>query len=253
MTIVKSFATPVLVSAVALSLASTGCATKKYVSKIISPIEQKIAGLDKKTTEHGSAIEDLEKGVSRADEHAVTADSKAQAAAGDAAKAQQSADQAGKDAKDARSVADKGLTKAGEVETSLSAKVENMDNYKLVDTANVLFRVGSDQLTADGKEQLDAAAQKFASAKHAIVEVQGFADKSGSPELNLDLSRRRASSVVRYLTLRHKLPLYRIHVMGYGAENPVADNATREGRKQNRRVEVKLYSPDLTTQMSSVR
>ena len=49
----------------------------------------------------------------------------------------------------------------------------------------------------------------------------------------------------RYLTLDGKLPLFRVNTMGYGKDNPAADNKTRDGRKQNRRVEVKLFTPDL--------
>ena len=52
---------------------------------------------------------------------------------------------------------------------------------------------------------------------------------------------RRAQAVVRYLTLEHDVPLYRIHVMGFGSESPVADNKSRDGRQQNRRVEVSVY------------
>jgi outer membrane protein OmpA-like peptidoglycan-associated protein len=81
--------------------------------------------------------------------------------------------------------------------------------------------------------------------KHYIVEVQGFTDSTGASAANVELSRRRAAAVVRYLTLDGKLPLYRVNTIGYGKASPAADNKTRDGRKQNRRVEVKLYTPDL--------
>jgi OOP family OmpA-OmpF porin len=55
------------------------------------------------------------------------------------------------------------------------------------------------------------------------------------------LSSRRADTVIRYLIENHNIPLRRIVTpYGYGESNPVAENATRDGRAQNRRVEVKL-------------
>ena len=81
--------------------------------------------------------------------------------------------------------------------------------------------------------------------KHYIVEVQGFTDSIGATAANIELSRRRAAAVVRYLIVDCKIPLYRVNTLGYGKANPAADNKTRDGRKQNRRVEVKLYTPDL--------
>ena len=55
------------------------------------------------------------------------------------------------------------------------------------------------------------------------------------------LSQRRADAVIRYLVENHQIPLRRIITpYGFGETNPVAENTTREGRAQNRRVEVKL-------------
>ncbi len=50
---------------------------------------------------------------------------------------------------------------------------------------------------------------------------------------------------MRYLTEQHQVPLRKIHILGLGADAPVADNKTRDGRKQNRRVEVKVFALDL--------
>ena len=50
--------------------------------------------------------------------------------------------------------------------------------------------------------------------------------------------------MVRYLTLQGKVPLYRVETVGYGEESPAASNDTRDGREENRRVEVRLFAVD---------
>src|SRR5258706_15403006 len=78
-------------------------------------------------------------------------------------------------------------------------------------------------------------------AKGYVVEVSGFADATGSVARNRALSQRRADAVIRYLVENHQIPLRRIVTpYGFGETNPVADNKTREGRTENRRVEVKV-------------
>ena len=79
--------------------------------------------------------------------------------------------------------------------------------------------------------------------KHYVVEVQGFTDRTGSKLYNLQLSERRADAVVRYLTAEKNVPLVRIHRIGYGIDKPTAPNNTRKGRKENRRVEVRVLTP----------
>jgi outer membrane protein OmpA-like peptidoglycan-associated protein len=74
-----------------------------------------------------------------------------------------------------------------------------------------------------------------------VLEVQGYADSRGSIARNRALSQRRADAVIRYLVENHNIPLRRIVTpYGFGEMNPVAENETREGRAQNRRVEIKL-------------
>jgi OmpA-OmpF porin, OOP family len=79
------------------------------------------------------------------------------------------------------------------------------------------------------------------SAKGYVIEVSGYTDSTGSVDKNRRLSTARADAVVRYLAENHQIPLRRIITpFGYGETNAVADNTTREGRAQNRRVEVKI-------------
>jgi outer membrane protein OmpA-like peptidoglycan-associated protein len=236
------------VAALFAALVGTGCATKKYVHETMAPVQQKVADLDKKNAEQDTAIAELGKGVSRADERAQGADSKAVDAARDAARANDQAALASKQAGAAQSTAEKGVAQAAQAERSvgtLGSRVENMDNFKLATTETVLFAIGKSELSKEAEAQLDAFAAKVVPMKHYVIDVQGFSDSTGAAAANIELSRRRAAAVVRYLTLDKKIPLFRVDTIGYGKASPAADNKTRDGRKQNRRVEVKLFTPDL--------
>jgi outer membrane protein OmpA-like peptidoglycan-associated protein len=71
--------------------------------------------------------------------------------------------------------------------------------------------------------------------------VTGFASADGGTKMNKTLSQRRAQAVIDYMIENHNVPLRRIgQSFGFGELQAVADNTTREGREQNRRVEVKL-------------
>ncbi|HEX8091504.1 MAG TPA: OmpA family protein [Blastocatellia bacterium] len=120
-------------------------------------------------------------------------------------------------------------------------RISALDDYTVQDTATVYFNVNSAVLLPESKQSLDAIAQKAMSAKGYVIEIAGFTDSSGNVEKNRALSERRADAVVRYLQENHDIPLRRmITPFGYGQMKPVADNTTPEGRRQNRRVEVKV-------------
>ncbi len=120
-------------------------------------------------------------------------------------------------------------------------RISALDDYVPQTVLAVNFKTGSAMLSADSKSKLDEIATKALNAKGYVVEVSGFADTTGSVQRNRMLSQRRADSVIRYLVENHKIPLRRIVTpYGYGESNPVAENDSREGRAQNRRVEVKL-------------
>lgn len=122
-------------------------------------------------------------------------------------------------------------------------RISDVDDYVVQTQQNVTFKVGSAVLSPEAKTQLDQLAQGVGSAKGFVIEVTGYADASGSSEKNRLLSERRANSVISYLVENHNVPLRRIlPAYGFGEldTKAVADNTTREGRAQNRRVEVKL-------------
>jgi len=120
-------------------------------------------------------------------------------------------------------------------------RISALDDYTPQASVAVNFKVGSSILNPDAKTKLDEVATKALAAKGYVIEVTGFADSTGSTARNRALSSRRADAVVRYLVENHQIPLRRIVTpYGFGESNPVADNTSRTGRAENRRVEVKV-------------
>lgn len=120
-------------------------------------------------------------------------------------------------------------------------RITDLDDYVVQSTATVNFKVNSSKLSAEGKAALDEVANAARGLKGYTIEVTGFASADGSTAKNKVLSQRRAQAVIDYLVENGSVPLRRIGTSyGFGELQAVADNATREGREQNRRVEVKL-------------
>lgn len=153
-------------------------------------------------------------------------------ARGEAQEAQQTADKAQVTADQAISFVD-----------DTNKRVTALDDYEEMKVLMVWFKFDSAALSEEGKRDLDGLVKKATAEKGVLIEVTGFASADGNEAYNLRLSRRRAESVVRYLTENHKIPLRRILTpYGYGELNPVAENTTLEGRKQNRRVQVRVLA-----------
>jgi OOP family OmpA-OmpF porin len=91
---------------------------------------------------------------------------------------------------------------------------------------------------------LDEFAHQATGLDRYVIELQGFTDKTGSATRNEALSEARVQTVARYLANQHQIPVRSISMLGAGHARPVADDATREGRKMNRRVEVRLWVPE---------
>jgi outer membrane protein OmpA-like peptidoglycan-associated protein len=243
--------TIMMTGALALSLIGTGCATKKYVAKTIAPVEQRVSGTETKNGEQdkqiagqGTLIQELDGDLSKTKEKLGDTDNKA-TQAGEAAKAadqkattaQQSADGARQAADGARSFAEQGLTR-------MDQTVQSMNKFQMVKSEAVLFAVNSDKLTSEGQAQLEDLANQAKGMDRFIVEVQGFTDKSGSAAYNETLSQARAQAAARYLTNLYQIPIRNISMLGSGYALPVADDKTQDGRKMNRRVEVRLWVPE---------
>lgn len=147
------------------------------------------------------------------------------------------ANAAGGGAKAAQQTADQAVAGVNATNERISA----LDDYVVQDVTAINFRVNSAVLSPQAKQQLDDLANKAANAKGYVIEISGYTDSTGSVNKNRVLSQHRADAVVRYLAENHQIPLRRIVTpYGYGESQSVADNTTREGRAQNRRVEVKI-------------
>jgi OmpA-OmpF porin, OOP family len=166
------------------------------------------------------------------------------AARGGAKTAQETADNAMLTANNARTLADN--AKAGV--HAANERITSLDDYDVKQAATLHFKVGSAILSKNDIADLEKLAEAAKYEKGFIIEVAGFASADGDQAYNRQLSKKRADAVIQYLAENHSIPLRRfITPMGYGESQPVADNQTREGRKENRRVEVKiLVSKGLT-------
>jgi outer membrane protein OmpA-like peptidoglycan-associated protein len=120
-------------------------------------------------------------------------------------------------------------------------RISDLDDYVVQTTATVNFKVGSAVLSPEAKASLDQIAASAGSLKGYMIEVTGYASAEGGTKMNKALSERREKAVREYLIDNHNISLRRFTPSyGYGVLQPVADNTTREGREQNRRVEIKL-------------
>jgi outer membrane protein OmpA-like peptidoglycan-associated protein len=102
-------------------------------------------------------------------------------------------------------------------------------------TQEVHFATDSAVLTDEDKALLDKMIATLKRLNFVDGEVDGYTDSTGSAKYNLGLSERRAQAVADYLT-SNGVSEHRLAVKGYGQDNPVADNKTKEGRAHNRRV-----------------
>ncbi len=167
------------------------------------------------------------------------------AARGGAKAAQDTADNALNTATDARSRADN--ARAGV--QAANERITSLDDYNVKNVTTVHFKVGSAVLSDEDKSDLEKFAEGVKGEKGFLIEVAGFASADGDEAFNRRLSQKRADAVIQFLAEKYSIPLRRfITPMGYGESQPVADNQTRVGRKENRRVEVRiLVSKGLTS------
>lgn len=195
------------------ALVSGGCATKKYVAQQTGAVHTRVDGVEKQVEENQQAIRKTDARVTETQERVGKNEQATAAASKTAQEALVRAQEAGKLA-------------------------EGKFLYESVLTDDkVRFGFNAAELSPEAKAALDEFAAKLAADNKSVyLEIQGHTDSVGRDEYNEELGLERAEAVRNYLSRSHKFPLHRMNIISYGESEPVADNSTREGRGQNRRV-----------------
>ena len=193
---------PMALAALVLAFAATGCATKKYVGEQVGASEAKT----------GERVAGVETGLEQAQMKLKDHDEKIATTSKTAQEALDRAIAAGKLA-------------------------EGKFLYETVLTDDkVKFGFDKKILSDEAKAALDEfASQLKGQNKNVYVEIQGHTDSIGSDAYNEKLGQDRADAVRVYLS-KAGVPLHRMNSISYGESAPVADNGSRDGRSQNRRV-----------------
>ena len=187
------------------------CATKKYVQTETAAVDQKVAAVQ-------TAVEENQKRIKEHDERLTTLGT---------------------------------LITENQTEIkSVDGKIEDVKKSiegTLVDKAvltndQAKFNFDSAELSPEAKAAADQFVQKLVADNRGVyLEIRGYTDNVGPDEYNLILSKRRATAVMEYFYKQYHIPLYRMQVIGMGNADPIADNKTKDGRSQNRRVEILVY------------
>lgn len=115
------------------------------------------------------------------------------------------------------------------------------DNIRLIMPNAITFNTNESVIKSSANRVLDSVAKVAEEYNKTSLRVIGYTDSTGNDSINIPLSQKRAAAVAQYLELRGVAAI-RITAMGMGAQNPIASNATADGREQNRRVEIYLIN-----------
>lgn len=189
-----------------LGLVLAGCATEQSLQPRFQALDEKISVIQSQVRENREAIDQV-------GERVVLQEQKIQALSRTAEEALERAKEAGKLAE-------------GRFLLEMALSDEQTG-----------FGFDQSHLSGEAKARLSHFAWNIkGEGKGAYIEVQGHTDSLGPENYNMHLGLRRAREVMRYLHVQHGFPLHRMHAISYGETEPVADNATKEGRARNRRV-----------------
>ncbi|MFL5764993.1 MAG: OmpA family protein [Bacteroidia bacterium] len=122
------------------------------------------------------------------------------------------------------------------------AKVERVgEGIRITFDSGILFDINSYQLKDEAKENIRELSKVLNKYDDTNVLIEGHTDNTGSDELNMKLSEKRADAVADFAKSLGVSGM-RMEVKGYGEQQPLQDNATEEGRRQNRRVEIAIMA-----------
>ena len=199
-------------------ISSTGCLTKKFMHGEIAVLDEKVEGVE-------DNVEENQKRIKEHDEQLTTIGS----------------------------VITKHESRFSRVDSKFNkvdSKIEEVKRYargklilrEILRNNNAKFRVDSYALSEAARETLDEFIEKLVEQDIGVyIEIQGHTDSTGPEAWNLLLGKRRAEAAMEYLYKTYHIPLHRMEVISFASSEPVADNSTRKGRAQNRRIEILVY------------
>jgi len=208
----------IAVLTVAVLLVAPGCVTKKKYRKDVEEQTTRVDSVESGVEANEKRIGDLK---SETDSRLAALDSKTEKAV------------------------EVGNTALNKAETA-EAAAEKAARGKLLWTVTltddrVRFSFGQAALPDEAEADLAELSQRIKSYGKALyLEIEGHTDAAGDEAYNYELGQKRATAVRNYLNEKGGLPLHAMNVISFGESRPVADNSTREGRAQNRRVVVRV-------------
>ena len=113
--------------------------------------------------------------------------------------------------------------------------VEQTERYCSI--LDIEFEINNDDMQREEKERLKVLGTFLTKYPNTTAVIEGHTDNVGTAEDNMKLSQRRAESVVSYLVTELHIAPSRLKAVGYGESQPLADNATQEGKRANRRID----------------
>ena len=229
-----------VVPVLALAAGTTGCATKKFVRTEVGSVNEKVTTLTSRVEENETRIKANETKIQQVDQ-------KYDQRVG---QVDQKATAGGTSAENANKAAQAVDTKM----TEFAANSRKLVYGLVLNEASGGFKFAKSSLPDEAKAQLDKmVASVAADPKAVFFEIEGHTDSTGAAVTNEMIGLERAEAVKRYLYEQHHVPLHKISVISYGETKPVDSNGTRAGRARNRRVEVKVLSPETAAEATTAR
>ena len=218
-------------------LVVSGCATKNYVrNQVKTSSDTLTARIETNEGQIKENKDDADKKVSGVETKVADLDSKTSGQFNSVRTDLQTTDQKAAQANTAAERA------ASDVST-LDQKFQNRNQFNSTDEKSVLFKFNSATLDPMYTDVLDEIANTLMQNPNAIVVLEGRTDSVGDKNYNVKLGERRIEAVRRYLAVEKGVPVYRIHDISFGAEKPIAENNTRDGREKNRAVTMTILVP----------
>ena len=204
----------VIVPLLAAGLAVAGCAKKSYVHREVGEVNQKVDAVSAEVEKTQERVRQNEVEIAKVDKQSKAGVAEANASAKAA------------------------MDKATDAEAAAKGKLV----YTLtLSNDKVQFPFAKSELSDEARALIDDTIGPLVQKNAGVwFEVEGHTDATGDESYNVLLGEERAMAVRDYLAKSHSVALSRLEVISYGEKEPVADNSTRDGRAQNRRVVIRV-------------